>query len=276
MTALQHEAVEGSAAFDRLCALLEMIDDVHAGESGSIVFGGSSRGIVLVQSGRVCWASSPSVATRLSHRLRSDSAAGDRKLAAIFSECRDSGKPFGQTLVARGLVTFEALRAALLQHTAETLLQLASDPAPRWVPARIDRYDRSFTFTSAELLTHSADSWWGPLSAEARKELAAALGDRGAVGLAFLHAAGATDTIIPVGIAGAPDLNAKELLSAGRAAVSLMRSANPIGGRLVAGACADGRTFIAWLDRGVYYVVVAPLRSELAFIVAHVSRRPNP
>lgn len=270
MTALQHDAVEGSAAFDRLCALLERIDDVHAGESGSIVFGGSTRGIVLVQSGRVCWASSPSVATRLSHRLRNESA-GDRKLNAIFSECRDSGKPFGQTLVARGIVTFEALRAALLQHTAETLLHLASDPAPRWIPARIDRYDRSFTFTSAELLTHSADSWWGPLSAEARNELAAALGDRGAVGLAFLHA----DAIIPVGIAGAPDLTAKELLSAGRAAVRLMRSADPVGGRLVAGACANGRTFIAWLDHGVYYVVVAELRSELAFIAAHVSRRPN-
>lgn len=280
MTALQLRAVEEAGPFERLCALLEMVDEVHAGESGSIVFGGGSKGIILVQSGRVCWAASPALAARLSHRLRRDGSIDDRQLAAIFRECRESGKPFGETLVARGVVTFEALRTALLQHTAETLLHLAGEPSPLWVPSSLslpssmDRYDRSRTFPSAELLTHSTDGWWGPLAAEARNELAAAIGDRDTVGLAFLRDTGTRDAIVPVGIVGAGELSAKEVLAAGRTAAALMDSGDPLGARLIASMCGDGRTSVVWLDQGTYYVAIAAERSEIAFILAHLSRRP--
>ena len=273
MTALQPRAVDETGPFERLCALLEMIDEVHAGESGSIVFGGGSKGIVLVQSGRVCWAASPALTARLSHRLRQDASIADRQLAAVFRECRESGAPFGETLVARGVVTFEALRTALLQHTAEALLHLAGEPSPLWVPSPLDRYDRSLTFPSAELLTHSADGWWGPLAAEARNELAAAIGDR-AVGLAFLRDTGTGEAIVPVGIVGAGELSAKEVLAAGRAAAVRMHAGDPLGARLIASTCAGGRTSVVWLDQGTYYVAIAAERSEIAFIVAHLSRRP--
>ncbi len=284
MRALQLDAVEESGPFERLCALLELIDEVHAGESGSIVFGGGSKGIVLVQSGRVCWAAAPALAARLSHRLRRDASIDDGQLAAIFRECRESGTPFGETLVARGVVTFEALRTALLQHTAEALLHLAEEPSPLWVPSSLlpsslslplsmDRYDRSLTFPSAELLTHSADGWWGPLAAEARNELAAAIGDR-AVGLAFLRDTGTRGAIVPVGIVGAAELSAKEVLAAGRAAAVLMHAGDPLGARLIASTCAGGRTTVVWLDQGTYYVAIAAERSEIAFIVGHLSRRP--
>lgn len=274
MRALQLRAVEEAEPFERLCALLEMVDEVHAGESGSIVFGGGSTGIILVQCGRVCWAASPALASRLSHRLRRDAAIDDRQLAAIFQECRESGKPFGETLVERGVVTFDSLRTALLQHTAEALLHLAGEPSPRWVASPVDRYDRSLTFPSAELLVHSADGWWGPLAAEARAELAAAIGDRAAVGLAFLRDAGMGDAIVPVGVVGAGDLSAKQVLAAGRAAAALMHSADPLGARLIASTCDDGRTSVVWLDQGTYYVAIASERSEIAFILAHLSRRP--
>lgn len=280
MTALQVRAVEEAGPFERLCALLEMVDEVHAGESGSIIFGGGSKGIILVQSGRICWAASPALAARLSHRIRRDATVDDHQLAAIFRECRESGKPFGETLAARGVVTFEALRTALLQHTAEALLHLAGEPSPLWVPSPLsvlspaDRYDRSLTFPSAELLTHSADGWWGPLAAEARNELAAAIGDRTIVGLAFLRDTGTRGAIVPVGVVGAGDLSAKEVLAAGRAAAALMVSGDALGARLIASTCVDGRTSVVWLDHGAYYVAIAPERSEIAFIVAHLSRRP--
>jgi hypothetical protein len=274
MTALEVHPAEEAEPFARLCALLELVDEVHAGESGSIVFGGGSEGIILVQSGRVCWAASPGLAARLSHRLRRDAAIDDGRLAAIFRECRESGKPFGETLVARGVVTFDALRTALLQHTAEALLQLAAEPSPRWVPSPVDRYDRSLTFPSAELLAHSADGWWGPLAAEARNELAEAIGNRATVGLAFLRDVGTRDAIVPVGIVGAGELSANEVLAAGRAAAALMHSGDPLGARLIASTCGDGRTSVVWLDRGTYYVAIAAERSEIAFIVAHLSRRP--
>lgn len=273
MTALPLQPMNESGSFERLCALLELVDDAHAGESGSLVFGGGADGVILVQSGRICWASSPALATRLNHRLRRDADVDDRQLAAVFRECRETGIPFGQTLVARGIVPFDVLRNALLQHTAATLSHLAERPSPRWVPGQVDRYDRNFTFSSVELLTHAADSWWGPLASEARNELAAALGDRGATGLAFLRDAETGDAIVPVGVVGANDLTAREVLAAGRAAAALIHSADPLGGRLVASSAAGGRTCVVWLDRGAYYLAIAAERSELAFIVAHVTRR---
>lgn len=273
MTALQVRAVEEAGPFERLCALLEMIDEAHAGESGSIVFGGGSKGVILVQSGRVCWAASPAFPAGLSHRLRRDAAIDDGQFAAIFRECRESGKPFGETLVALGAVTFEALRTALLQHIAETLLHLAEEPSPRWVPSPVDRYEHSLTFPSGELLAHSADGWWGPLAAEGRQELAEAIGNRETVGLAFLRDASTPDAIVPVGIVGTGELSAKEVLAAGRAAAALMHSGDPLGAHLIASASGDGRTFVAWLDRGTYYVAIAAERSEIAFIIAHLSRR---
>lgn len=270
MTVLNLTSVDETGHFERLCTLLESIDEAHAGQSGSIVFG-NGKGVVLVQDGRVCWAASPAAGSRLSHRLRDEASVDPQQLAAVFRECRENGKPLGQTLVERGVVRFDVLRAALLQHTAETLLYLAGHASPQWMPSRVDHYDSRFTFTSAELLTHSADGWWGPLAAGARQELMSALGDRGTVGLAFLRAEGA---VIPVGITGAETLGAKETLAAGRAAVALMRSCEPLGGRLVARTHGDGRTFLVWRDRGAYYVAIARERSEIAFIVAHVSRRP--
>jgi hypothetical protein len=274
MTAMQVRAVDDAGPFERLCALLAMIDDVHAGESGSIVFGGGSKGIILVQSGRVCWAASPARAARLSHRLRRDASIDDRQLAAIFRECGASGKPFGETLIARGVVTYATLRAALLAHTAEALLHLAEEPSPLWVPSAVDRYDRSLTFPSAELLAQSADRWWGPLAAEARNELAAAIGDRDTTGLAFVRDAGMHDAIVPVGLIGGTELRAREVLDAGRAAVAQMDAAAALGTRLIATTCADGRTRVVWLDRGTYYVAIAAERTEIAFIVAHRSRLP--
>jgi len=274
MSALQMHAVLEKGPFERLCALLEMVDEAHAGESGSIVFGGGSKGIILVQSGRICWAASPAIATKLSHRLR-NVASDDRQLATVFHECRERGTPFGQALVARGVVTFDALRNALLQHTAETLIHLADEPSPRWMAAPVDQYDRDLTFPSVELLTHAADGWWGPLASEARQQLGEALGDRGAVGLAFLRDAATNDAIVPVGVVGAADLTAKDVLATGRAAAALMSDAEIVGGRLITTVCSDGRTSIVWVDRGTYYVAIAAERSEMAFIVAHVTRRSD-
>ncbi|MBV8517119.1 MAG: hypothetical protein JO197_06900 [Acidobacteria bacterium] len=259
--------------FDRLCVLLETIDELHAGQSGSLSFGSASQGIVLVQSGRVCWAASSMMPTRLTDRLRHACTLSEHSLQLIFRDCRASGTPFGETLVERGIVSFDVLRTALLQHNAETLLQLAGQPAPQWRPAKIEQYDPSLTFTSAELLAHSADGWWGPLAAAARDELRAALRDRHAVGLSFLRAPETADSIVPVGFVGTDDLSAREMLAIGRAAERAMQSCSAAGGRLVASTRADGRTTVIWIDDGAYYVAFGDDRSEMAFIVAHLSRR---
>jgi hypothetical protein len=259
--------------FEGLCALLEAIDESHAGQSGSLTFGGPSQGIVLVQSGRICWAASSMVPTRLTDRLVHASAAGELELRRTFHECRQSGRPFGQTLVERGIVTAEVLRTALLQHNAETLLELAGHPAPQWQPARVEHYDPRLTFSSSELLAHSADAWWGPLAARARDELHAAIRGSDAQGLAFLRVPEGDDSIVPVGMVGMDHLTARETLAIGRTAVGVMRSCRAIAGHLVATTSMEGRTTLVWVDDGAFYLAIGHERSEMAFVLAHLSRR---
>jgi hypothetical protein len=263
--------------FDRLCVLLETIDEAHAGQSGSLLFGGAAQGLVAVQSGRVCWASSPMTRSRLTDRLRHACTVGDHELQLVFRDCRANGQPFGETLVAKGIVTFDVLREALLEHNAETLLNLAGLPLPEWRPGTIEQYDRALTFSSAELLAHSADGWWGPLAAEARSKLQAALRDRNATGLSFLRTPrstpGETDSIVPVGFVGMEDFSAGELLGIGRAAARAIQACAPVAGQLVASMSADGRATLLWVDGGAYYVASCKDRSEMAFLIAHLSRR---
>ena len=62
----------------------------------------------------------------------------------VFHECRKSGRPFGQTLVERGLVTFPVLRTALRQQTAEALAGLTLlEKEPHWVPSPVTGYSAS-------------------------------------------------------------------------------------------------------------------------------------
>lgn len=237
--------IRESDHFERLCSLLATLDDTHAGESGRLTFDGDAESVVLVQSGRVCWASSPGMPARLTDRIRT---------AATDSELRD----------------------ALLQHNAETLLALAGHAAPRWIPSRVDDYDLELTFTSAELLAHSADAWWGPLAARAREELQTALGGSNAAGMAFLHAPDTADSIVPVAINGMAGVTAGKMLVIGRTAVALMHSCRPLHAHLVSTTMADGRTMVAWLQDGVCYVAFGEENSELAFVLAHLSRKEMP
>lgn len=259
--------------FDRLCLLLESIDQAHAGQSGSLVFGSASQGLVAIQEGRVCWAASPMMRSRLTDRLRHAGTVREHELQLVFRECRATGKPFGETLVAKGMITFEVLRDALLQHNAETLLNLAGLPLPQWQAAAIGHYDQALTFSSAELLTHSADGWWGPVAAEARGKLQAALEGRNATGLSFLRTPGVTDSIVPVGFIGADASSASELLGIGRAAARAIETCAPIAGQLVASMSGDDRATLIWTDGGAYFLAFCDDRSEMAFIIAHLSRR---
>jgi hypothetical protein len=261
--------------FSRLCQLLRSIDEVHAGQSGRFSFGNDQEGVILMQEGRVCWAASPAMTSRLIHRLTSAGEYNERELRLLFHECRQSGKPFGQTLVERGIVTLPVLRGALLKHTAEAMAGLARCPAsPRWIPASIDGYDVTLTFTTAELLTQAADVWWGPLAVAARAELELALSGRNVVGLAFLPIAAAAEAIIPVGVRGADTMRVREILAIGNWARGLLRSCDPIAGRLIGATRKDGRTSLVWSSQGACYVTFGSDAAEMAFVVAHLSRRP--
>lgn len=262
--------------FSRLCLLLRLIDEAHAGQSGRLTFGNEQEGVILMQEGRVCWAAWPAMTSRLIHRLTTAGEYNERELRLLFHECRQSGRPFGQTLVERGIVTFPVLRGALLKHTAEALAGLAlGHTLPQWVPARIDGYDATLTFTTAELLVQASDVWWGPLAVAAKAELELALSGRNVVGLAFLPIPAVTEAIIPVGVRGADTMRVREILAIGQWASGLLRSCDRIAGRLIGATRKDGRTSLVWSSHGACYVTFGSDAAEMAFIVAHLSRRPT-
>src|SRR5688572_27436364 len=82
--------------------------------------------MILVENNRLCWAVAAGMRRRLHDILRSHSnlPIGDAELEALYARCRNDHQPLGETLVAEGLVSPEHLRAALKQHTVESLLAI--------------------------------------------------------------------------------------------------------------------------------------------------------
>ncbi|HEX4474698.1 MAG TPA: hypothetical protein VH142_06450, partial [Polyangiaceae bacterium] len=119
----------------------------------------SPHGTVLMKGGRICWASASSLRPRLTDRLRQQRTPPLKRavLESVFEECKRSGEPVGQALVARGVVSEEGLRAALLGHTSEALAHLgrASAVYTDFVSHSTVRNDMRFAFTPVELLAAS-------------------------------------------------------------------------------------------------------------------------
>lgn len=143
-----------------LAGLLAAVEDRPPDESGAFLVDddgdGQTVGSVFVETGRVCWAAAPGRSGRLRDLLHRHSARqlADAELDDAFAACRDAQRPLGELLVERGMVSDDGLRAALKQHTVESLIAQC-DGVPRpvtWVPHRRRGYSARFTFTPVELL----------------------------------------------------------------------------------------------------------------------------
>lgn len=114
----------------------------------------SVRGAVFVERGRVCWAAARGLAPRLTQLLREPSGLDAPAMENLYRRCKLEGAPLGEFLVARGIVRPDDLRAALLQHTTESLDALCDERAlASWWP-RPGGYNARFTFKTSELLAH--------------------------------------------------------------------------------------------------------------------------
>lgn len=137
--------------------VLANVERLPEGATGALMFGRPNRvsGAVLVENGRVCWAAASGLRQRLSDLLR-DSAhlpLSEQEVTQLFLSCRAERKPLGEAFLQRGWLSPEALRSALLRHTAESLSVVPSwASAPRWVPHRASGYASAFTFLPGELL----------------------------------------------------------------------------------------------------------------------------
>ncbi len=241
-----------STWLDCALPLLEQLTTLPADATGSLEFG---AGTVLVENGRVCWATSPRMRRRLTdllcHQKSPPLARG--AVEAVVRACRASGRPFGEALVEAGLATAEGLRSALRQHVAESVALIAgresSLESAVWRPHTKQRYDARFTFSVAELLSTLGALEDVALAATARRWLKYAIAGAGrGVALAQLGQRRA----LPIGVVAADDLGVSEVLELSDWASSTLQVStclceNPI----VASTWNGGIQTILWQHRNV-------------------------
>ena len=134
--------------------LLAFIDELPAGATGVLHFG--EHGVILIDSRKICWAVASSMRIRLTDILRNQSTPPLPREAVedIYRNCKDSGRPIGESLVASGLVTEAGLRAALFKHNGEAIAQLArANATPDGFTVHASTgYDPRYSFSACEVL----------------------------------------------------------------------------------------------------------------------------
>lgn len=264
------ELAEGPDIALRVLSRVEALAD---DATGALVFGqGSSMsGVVLVESGRVCWAAATGLRQRLTDLLREacEPRPTEVELETLFLECRERHQPIGEALVARGVLAPEALRSALLHHSAESLSASACWSGPhRFVAHRARGYHSAFTFLPVELLAYASAVARGAVVARsAQYRLATLAGARNAAvfdqpGQALLACQ------LPADGAGL-----RELRAAGAwAAESLSECLAPSSSLKFA---MDGRggVWVGWRDEGFTYLVHCCDRDDFSSQVRALMRR---
>lgn len=219
-----------------LLRLFRGIDQLPPGATGALVFTGASapQGTVLVEDNRVCWAAASNMDNRLTDLLRfqSNPPLPAETFEEVFEACRLEGKPLGETLLKRGLVTTDGLWRGLRQHTAEAIAHLSSVEkiAPVWSSNRKRRYDARFTFCTAELVTTIA-SFGKELEAREAERRLAEVTPAGAVGLAYLVEA---DHDLPLAHVAAEEWHARSLAELGSWARSALAAVDDPTGTVLA------------------------------------------
>ena len=174
---------------DRLLAAMCVVEALPASARGALLVGPNEGtvGTILVEANRVCWSAAVGMVGRLRDILRShcEDAHHEAELEAVYSRCRRDSKPLTEALELSGLVSPAHMRAAIKQHTVESLLavdaavaSLCGGRALEWPMQWIDHaghgYNPRYTFgpvevveaagvqrldqTEAELMTDHLDS----------------------------------------------------------------------------------------------------------------------
>lgn len=225
------------------------VDRVGRGAVGEIVIrsGLSSPevcGIVFVESGRVCWAAARGLAPRLTELLMARSTSADaRAMEKLFRQCRDEQVPLGEFLVARGVVAPHDFRAALFDHTVESLEQMCSPSAlADWRARPGLGYSPRFTFSTAEVFVRASSRALPPKDRKLVAEVEAFL-PTAFSGLDWGAAFTCVSDGLPLPIVGHGALpeTTSDLLRVGRWAFSRLDAAASIGasGALVTATARD-------------------------------------
>ncbi|MEM9188698.1 MAG: DUF4388 domain-containing protein, partial [Myxococcota bacterium] len=236
-------------------SLLEEVEKAAANGTDALSIDGRERGRILVERGRVCWAVSERMHRRLSEILCAYAMMTQEVLDRVVAQCRETSTPLGEMLVASGLMSEEAFRQVLLQHTTEAIARLGAGRAVAFEPHRHARYDARFTFSPGELMTSVGSTLMPDAGQIGDDELANAFDD-GSLGAAFAQLP-KRQAVLPVAIRG--EFAVAQLRTLGEWARDILATARRVDphARLAWGRTASGKTALAWEASGIVVLGLA-------------------
>lgn len=161
-----------------LCAFVDDLERDAAGEL--VVEAGEVRGSIYIEHARICWAAAAGLSRRLTELLVERAGLDAGSMAHLYRACRDARVPLGEYLVERGVVSADDLRAALAQHTVESLRRLTGPQRSGQFRRRQHAgYNARFTFGTAELLAKSGASTRNEAARLAEAEMVACFSPEG-------------------------------------------------------------------------------------------------
>lgn len=264
-----------SVPLPALAHVLSRIDALPEGATGVLHFG--ERSMALVENNAVCWATSPQMRQRLTDLLRHrvDPPTPRATLERLYAECRATGTPLGEQLVASGLVTAGGLRASLKQHNAEALalIALAAEEACELVPHKRSRYDARFSFSTTELLACMVEQRYTEEGQVARAVLGARL-EPGTPALVLKREPGAA-AALPLTLRGCARLRLQDASLLGRWSQETLDICGAVdaGTRVVSGTLLDDQTALAWQEQSLVFVALCDTRLRLARCLSKLQRQ---
>lgn len=207
--------MEHSANMLLTTQVLQAIEALPEHATGALRFG--DRGVVLVDSRRICWAIASNMPQRLTDLLRKQRNPPLERsfLAAVFRDAQARGIPMGEALLATGEITEHGLRAAVLGQVTAAIARIASDAVSDLTFEPYDglRYDTRFVFRPAVVFERLGALGHRVGAALARRDLAAWL-DPATTALAFARDTGSRIPTV-VAMANAESLSMSDLLAIG-------------------------------------------------------------
>jgi hypothetical protein len=154
-------------AHDRLLTAMRVVESLPPSACGALMVEtrDETLGTILVESNRVCWGAAPGMGPRFRDILLShcDDSIQEQDIEAVCQRCKRDSQPLSETLVDNGWLSPAQMRAAIKQHTIESLLtvdatvtSLCGSQTRQWPMRWIDHSGRGFkpryTFGPVEVL----------------------------------------------------------------------------------------------------------------------------
>ncbi len=268
-----------NGSLQRIADVLVRVDELGHDATGAVVFEGAEgkSGAILLERGRICWAVARGLKRRMVEILRHQEQPPPPAsvVEEVFRGCQESGQPFGEALVARGLVSTTGLRKALRQQTAEAISVLA---APRasvlFLKHKNQGYNAQYSFSGAEILVALGALRDVDAAVRATNRLKELLPPE-VSGVVFSRGLGAAP--VAIGLVERMSLEVVDLANISQWASSAIDISHAVGGndqvRLVSLSDAFGRSIALWQDGDLMFAAICPSGKTLARVLMGVSRR---